>query len=693
MLVLATARPELLERRPGWGGGKPNAATLSLPPLAEDETAELVHALLASPVLPAAVQAELIARAGGNPLYAEEFARLVAEGRTPDDLPETVQGLIAARLDALSDEEKSVLQAAAVVGKTFWLGSISAVAEAPRWTTEARLHALERKDFVRRERRSSVAGEDEYSFRHLLIRDVAYGQIPRGERGDKHQLVAEWIESLGRSEDHAELLAQHYMSALELANLTSRPVTEIAERAREALTEAGDRASALTSFRAAARFYEQALELLPEEDPGRPELLLRVSRALHYTADERAEALLEEASRALLRAGKNERAAQAHALLNEVWWDRGKRDRSFEHLDYARSLIGTEVSETRAHVLARFARTQEIAGEYDAAIPAATEALAIAEQLGLDGERIHALTTLGVARFELGDATGLDDLEKCIEIAVEAGSHLAANTYNNLGFMYTLAGNTRRDLELRHEAVRVAERFGDERMLRFTRLCLPDLLYYVGEWESSLAEADSAVESFESGSPHYLEANIRWTRAALLFARAENDAGYADAVRGVEAAREAKDPQMILPALAIRLHIERERGQLEAAAEAADELLTHTARHAARPPAIDLAWAAEQLENAADVRAWVGNIAYRSLWSDAALAILAGEIERAADVCAEIGALPDEAYARLRAAERHADAGRRAEADEQLRKSLLFWHSVGATRYIRQAEALLAATA
>jgi class 3 adenylate cyclase/tetratricopeptide (TPR) repeat protein len=691
LLVLATARPELLERRPGWGGGKPNAATISLPPLGEDETAELVHALLESPVLSAAVQSELIARAGGNPLYAEEFARLVAEGRAPDELPETIQGLIAARLDALSDDEKSVLQAAAVVGKTFWLGSISTVARTPRWTAEERLHALERKEFVRRERRSSVAGEDEYSFRHLLIRDVSYGQIPRGDRGDKHRLVADWIESLGRAEDHAELLAQHYVAALELASATGRPVTEIAERTREALIGAGDRAALLTSFRSAARFYEHALELLSEEDVGRPELLLRLGGALHYTADERAEQMLEEAARTLQSAGNRERAADAHALLNELWWDRGKRDRSFEHLDVARRLIGAGASDTRAQVLARFARTREIAGEYDEAIPAATEALAIAEQLGLNGVRVHALTTLGVARFELGDPAGVQDLERCIEIAVEAGSSLAANAYNNLGFMYTLAGDTRRDLALRQEAVRIAERFGDERMLRFTSLCLPDLLYYVADWDRSLAEADSAIASFESGSSHYLEANIRWTRAALLHARGQDQAGHADAVRAVEAAREAKDPQMILPALAIRLHIERENEQADAVAEAADELLAYTPRHAARPPAIDLAWAADQLQNSARVRTWTQSIAYRSLWSEAALAILDGELERAADLFSRIGALPDEAYSRLRAAERHAAAGRRAEADEQLHRALVFWRSVGATRYIREGEALLAA--
>src|SRR6185503_1087146 len=152
LLVVATARPELLARRAHWGGGKPNATTLSLAPLSESETAELVHAVLERAVLPADVQAAVLARAGGNPLYAEEFARLVAErGSDADDLPvpDTVQALIAARLDTLEPPAKRLLQDAAVVGKVFWPG---ALADAD----EQALRSLERREFVRRERRSSV---------------------------------------------------------------------------------------------------------------------------------------------------------------------------------------------------------------------------------------------------------------------------------------------------------------------------------------------------------------------------------------------------------------------------------------------------------------------------------------------------------------------------------------------------------
>jgi len=179
LLVVATARPELLERRPGWGGGKRNVQTLSLAPLADDETARLLGALLDRHVLPAEAQQALLVRAGGNPLYAEQFARMFAErGDASDDLPETVQGIIAGRLDSLPPEEKRLLLDAAVLGKTFWVGALESIGGADGRALE-RLHALQRKEFVRRERRGSVAGETEFVFAHLLVRDV--GKAEPGE--------------------------------------------------------------------------------------------------------------------------------------------------------------------------------------------------------------------------------------------------------------------------------------------------------------------------------------------------------------------------------------------------------------------------------------------------------------------------------------------------------------------------------
>ena len=217
LLVVCTARPELLTRRPDWGGGKPNALTLSLSALSDEDTARLLaRAARRGPPGRDAGRAARPRRR--QPALRRGVRAHVPRRGAVGPLPETVQGLIAARLDLLEPEQKSLLQDAAVIGKRFWAGALAALGRAPE--LEADLHALERKEFVRRERASAVDEDREYAFRHLLVRDVAYGQIPRADRAEKHLLAARWIEQLGRREDHAEMLAHHYLQALEL---TRRP--------------------------------------------------------------------------------------------------------------------------------------------------------------------------------------------------------------------------------------------------------------------------------------------------------------------------------------------------------------------------------------------------------------------------------------------------------------------------------------
>ena len=216
LLVVATARPELLERRPGWAGGKPGALTISLPPLSQAETSRLIAALLDESLLPTETQVVLLARIGGNPLYAEQFCRMLDEHGWLEQLPESLRSIIVARLDALADLEKRLLQDAAVVGKVFWVGALEAVGGISRRDAEEFLQALVRREFVQRARRSSVAGDTEYAFSHELLRDVAYEEIPRAARAERHPARGRTGSTpLGRPEDHAELLAHHYLAALE----------------------------------------------------------------------------------------------------------------------------------------------------------------------------------------------------------------------------------------------------------------------------------------------------------------------------------------------------------------------------------------------------------------------------------------------------------------------------------------------
>ena len=322
LLVLATARPELLERRPGWGGGKLNATTLALSPLTDEQTGELIERLLPQSLLAAESQQALLEQAGGNPLYAEQFVELYTEQGSTDKLalPETLQGIIAARLDGLPQVEKGLLQDAAVVGKVFWASAIGRDTEASR----TQLHSLERKGFVRRQRRSSLEGESEFAFAHALVRDVAYGQIARADRAAKHRATAEWLAELGRPEDHAEMLAYHWRSALELVRASGGDDGELAERTRLALRDAGDRAYALNGHRVAVAQYEDALTLWPEDDKELPDLRFRLARALHGAYDDRAEEALATARDALLAIGDTDRAGEAESLSAHVAWHRGQ---------------------------------------------------------------------------------------------------------------------------------------------------------------------------------------------------------------------------------------------------------------------------------------------------------------------------------------------------------------------------------
>ena len=165
LMVVATARPELYDTRPGWGGGRRNSTTLGLSPLSDEDTARLVSSLLERSVMPAETQAALLERAGGNPLYAEQFVRMLVEAgaSSEGELPETVQALIAARLDTLAPGLKSMLQDASVLGKVFWTGALAAMGGRARGDVLSGVRELVRREFVRPARVSSMQGEEELS--------------------------------------------------------------------------------------------------------------------------------------------------------------------------------------------------------------------------------------------------------------------------------------------------------------------------------------------------------------------------------------------------------------------------------------------------------------------------------------------------------------------------------------------------
>lgn len=698
VLIVATARPELLARRPAWGGGKPNATTVSLTALSDDDTARLVHALLDRAVLPAELRSALLERAGGNPLYAEEFIRMAAERRGSElDVPESVQGIIAARLDALAPEDKDLLANAAVLGKVFWTGALAALGGGDRFEIEERLHGLERRELVRRERRTSVAGESEYAFRHVLVRDVAYGTITRAVRAEKHVLAGAWIESLGRPDEHAELVAHHHSAALEFARAAGTDEHCLVERVVASSRAAGDRAMALGSWAAAAALYGRALELIPATDSRRATLLARVGEA-RFNADGSGLELLREAIEVLLAAGEAEEAAMTAVFAARAEWHRGDRDEAHAFTRRAVELIeGRRPNRATVRVLGWRAGLHLFEGEYAAGLPLAREAAGIADELGDDILRARVRNTLGGLRTMSGDSGGIADLLMSVHLADQGAGAIAGTALNNLFMAYRLEGRSAEARQALESARANIARFGTPFERAWIRSLDAAVAYASGNWGEALRAAEDVIEGVEAGTSTYMEPVARCVRASIRLARGDLAGAEGDSECGVIAARTgSKDVQMMGPALAARGRVAFAAGRQGEARALADEV----ARFDPAAALLTEAWSfpeyvallhdlgmGEELARVLDALpdSWP--------WTHAGRAVAEGDLVSAADILGSIAEPLAEATFRLKAGEALMRTGRNVEADEQLAQALAFFRSVGATVYISAAEALAASAA
>jgi class 3 adenylate cyclase len=264
VLFLALARPEMLTDRPGWAGGLPAYTALPLDRLRENASLELAELLLAR-LEASDARAETIAEtAEGNPLFIEELAASIAERSTGEatELPTSVRAIVAARLDALPPDERSALVDASAVGRVFWRGALTSIA--PRDELSALLGSLEERDLIRREVVSRIRGDQQYAFKHALIRDVAYQRLPRAARRDRHAAVAAFLEeTTGAGGQSAEAVAYHWREAGQT------------EKAVDSLLTAADQAGRGWAKGHALVLYTQALHLLGDDDKRRRSITLR----------------------------------------------------------------------------------------------------------------------------------------------------------------------------------------------------------------------------------------------------------------------------------------------------------------------------------------------------------------------------------------------------------------------------------
>lgn len=617
LLLVVTARPELLERRPAWG------EVIALDALSEEDTTLLLKMLMTRHEVTADLP-ELLRKSAGNPLFAGEYVRMLRDS-DQDTLPDTVQPVIGARLDSLPPLEKVVLQDAAVIGATVWPGAVAAVAEREVAEVTRCLEVLRQRDFLQRNPTSNVVGEAEYTFSHVLVRDVAYDRVPRATKAMKHHHAAEWFKALPL--EHVPLLAHHFQQAVWLAEAAGRPCDILGQKAREALTEAGRKATGLAARSTAVRSYQAALAVCPPGHDDRAGLLTLLGSSLAWDGGGTEE--LAEAVELFLARNDFAGAAEAERAAWRACYHRGDHERAHRALDRTLGFLRqAEPGEQLYRVLAQTAHALTLVGRADEAI--ATARAALAGATGAD--RAVALETLGLARVKKGEAAGVDDIHRAVTERRDAGLSPALGLFN-LGTAYATLGDARARKAVRAEARVAALRHGDRYTLSWLDSSRYVELFWEGRYDEALRNLDEAITT-TAGQPylHSIRGRIRLLTGDLAGARA-------DAARALGFARAKGHPGELQHPLVLRARI----ALLDGAPVDVDELLTLLPGQQITGPIgtglpIVLAAAGHGPECLAEV-SW-------SRWKDAAVAYLQGDRQGAFSIYQEIGSVPDAREAR-----------------------------------------------
>jgi len=533
LMVLGTARPELLERYPALAAAA-RINRIVLEPLTDADTTLLVTSLLREAA--ADVRSAIVKRSQGNPFYAEESSRLAMERARLDDIPvaESVQAVIAARLDALPAAAKATLADAAVVGEVFWSGAVAALSALSEDDVDNALRDLLTKQLVHRVRTSSMQGEREYSFGHALARDVAYQQLPRAVRAQKHAAAARWVEAKAgeRVQDVAEVLAHHYATALDLARATnnSNLASSLLAPALRSLTLAGDHASAL-DISTAERYFARALDLAPSGSPARPRLLVSRGQALHQRGRYRdAVATFGEGIEGLWACGETQAAAVA------MMWMAGSLSEMCDPL--ASDLIvraATLIAEDPPSPDGGLSLEVQgvvlwLEGDPQRGVGLLDRAVATYEQLG-ESEPIDALGHRGAARCAAGDTGGLEDYRRALNgCRVRGlGREMVVLTANYADDLLWVEGPDR-TLEMIRESHDVALRRGLEGHARKLRVHAAECLALNGRWDEALAEAEELQPLLEEENALW-DLTCLWAMQSDILARRGRQA---EAVQTVE---------------------------------------------------------------------------------------------------------------------------------------------------------------
>ena len=465
IFILCLARPELLDQRPGWSGGKLNATCVLLEPLSYDDCAELIANLRGAVPLPAKSQARITEAAEGNPLFAEELLAMVVDDaqaslrgaeRASDEelrlsLPPTIQALLSARLELLPDDERALIELAAVEGTQFHRGALDELApDRSEVSLDRSLSALVRRDLIRPDR-ATFAGEQAFRFRHVLIRDAAYESLQKDARAELHERFAAWLERTAGTQlsEFEEIVGYHLEHAYRYVQLlrgTDADAQALAARASRRLESAGRRALSRSDLPAAIGLLERAAALPVDDDPLRPTLLVDLA-ATEIEAGKLARAKSVLAEAVGLAATQHDARASAHVEVQ----------RQFLQLEEVTGQGTSEAKQVVERVLPVFesagdhlglCRALRLRGHSDwleahaaAAARAWEEAAEHASLAGAERERIELLTWVASSLF-FGPTPVDEAIITCDEIrgAVSADAAAEAATLHPLAGLHAMAG-------------------------------------------------------------------------------------------------------------------------------------------------------------------------------------------------------------------------------------------------------------
>jgi DNA-binding SARP family transcriptional activator len=585
ILLLCLARPELLEQRPGWAGGKTNATTILLEQLPESESGRLADWLLVGEGLSAEARAGALRLAEGNPLFLEQLLAFATEdGWTEDDppLPPTIDALLAARLDRLGPAERALVERAALIGRDFELDALTELApDTLRPTLPTHLTALVRKELIR-DAPSSVPEGQAFRFRHILIRDAAYRGMAKGLRAELHEHYADWLAS--RYDEHEfsdEIVGYHLEQAYRFRvdlRATGAEADALAQRASERLEAAGTRALGRSDLPAAIGLLERAASLLPDPNPRRARLLADLAATLMDAGR------LSDADRVL--ADAETAAAAAHDT-----WSQSRVLVERQFLDYHRAAAGA--AEEAARIVTRVIPVFERAGDQHglcrarsleassswaqartaAAAAAWEQASEHARLAGEEHERAVILCWVASSTW-FGPVPVDAGIRRCDEIREDVKGHLAseAETLRPLAGLHGFAGR----FDVARSLFAASNAAFDELGLRLNSvLSHPEAVVEILAGNFGVAELRlrSGYETLEAMG----EKALRSTTAALLARAIYAQGRSAEAEQFTELSEELAEPSDLLTQIiwrGVRARLIAERGGFDDAESLAREAVT-----------------------------------------------------------------------------------------------------------------------